>query len=63
MRTEPMNEMSRTALPHPTPLHLRVRITEALERAGFRGAKLDAAIVEGIRIANTEHRAAKEAAE
>lgn len=57
-----MNEMSRTILTHPTPLHLRVRITEALERAGFRGSEVDAAIVEGIRIANTEHQAAKEAA-
>ena len=55
-------EMSRTVLPHPTPLHLRLRITEALERAGFRGTEVDAAIVEGIRIANTEHQAAKEAA-
>ena len=57
-----MNEMSRTILPHPTPLHLRVRIAEALDRAGFRGAEVDAAIVEGIRIANSEHQAAKEAA-
>ena len=58
-----MNEMSRPALPHPTPLHLRVRITEALARAGFRGTAVDDAIVEGITIANAEHQAAKEAAE
>ena len=57
-----MNEMSRPVLPHPTPLHLRVRITEALERAGFRGTAIHDAIVDGIRTANTEHQAAKEAA-
>ena len=44
------------------PLHLRVRIAEALDRAGFSGSAVDAAIVEGIKTANAEHQTAKEIA-
>lgn len=57
-----MNAMSRICLPHPTPLHLRLRIGEALSRRGIVGVAVDEALAEGCRIAAEEHQAAKEAA-
>ena len=58
-----MNAMTRPSLPHPSPLHLRIRFTEALARRGIEGSEVEAALMEACRIAASEHQAAKEAAQ
>lgn len=58
-----MNAMTRTSLPHPSPLHLRVRFAEALARRGIEGSDVEEALTEACRIAASEHQAAKEAAQ